>query len=66
LRVFCVLGNQGDLSVEYALGIYQIASGRNGTQDVQAQIGSSTSFFGPSGPGADSQTAFRVGGYTRF
>ena len=67
--------NQGDLSVDYALskrtdvyalGIYQIASGRNGTQDVQAQIGSSTSFFGPSGAGADSQLAFRVGVRHRF
>jgi hypothetical protein len=50
----------------YGLGIYQIASGRNGTQDVQAQIGSSTSFFGPSGPGADNQLAFRVGVRHRF
>jgi len=67
--------NQADLSVDYALskrtdvyalGIYQIAAGRNGTQDVQAQIGSSTSFFGPSGPGADSQLAFRVGVRLRF
>ena len=67
--------NQADLSVDYALskrtdvyalGIYQIASGRNGTQDVQAQIGSSTSFFGPSGPGADNQLAFRVGVRHRF
>ncbi|HEY4296145.1 MAG TPA: porin [Paraburkholderia sp.] len=67
--------NQGSLSVDYALskrtdvyalGIYQIASGRNGTQDVQAQIGSSTSFFGPSGSGADDQLAFRVGIRHRF
>ncbi len=67
--------NQGNLSVDYslskrtdvyALGIYQIASGHNGTQDVQAQIGSNTSFFGPSGPGADSQLAFRVGMRHRF
>jgi predicted porin len=67
--------NQADLSVDYALskrtdvyalGIYQIAAGHNGTQDVQAQIGSSTSFFGPSGPGADSQLAFRVGMRLRF
>jgi predicted porin len=67
--------NQADLSVDYALskrtdvyalGIYQIAAGRNGAQDVQAQIGSSTSFFGPSGPGADSQLAFRVGMRLRF
>ncbi|MFL9909990.1 porin [Paraburkholderia sp. RL17-337-BIB-A] len=67
--------NQADLSVDYALskrtdayalGIYQIAAGRDGTQDVQAQIGSSTSFFGPSGPGANSQLAFRVGVRHRF
>jgi predicted porin len=68
--------NQGDLSVDYALskrtdvyalGIYQIASGHNtATGDVQAQIGSSTSFFGPSGPGADNQLAFRVGIRHRF
>ncbi|MFM0739348.1 porin [Paraburkholderia xenovorans] len=67
--------NQADLSVDYslskrtdvyALGIYQIASGRNGTQDVQAQIGSNTSFFGPSGQGADNQLAFRVGIRHRF
>jgi predicted porin len=67
--------NQGNLSVDYslskrtdvyALGIYQAASGRNGTQDVQAQIGSSTSFFGPSGVGADDQLAFRVGIRHRF
>ncbi|SIT35062.1 Porin Gram-negative type [Paraburkholderia ribeironis] len=44
----------------YALGIYQIASGRNGTQDLQAQIGSSTSYFNTSGLGADNQLAFRV------
>ncbi|NKJ46900.1 porin [Burkholderia sp. SG-MS1] len=45
----------------YALGIYQIASGHNGTQDLQAQIGSSTSYFNTSGTGADNQLAFRVG-----
>ncbi|MDE1011847.1 MAG: porin, partial [Paraburkholderia fungorum] len=62
--------NQADLSVDYALskrtdvyalGIYQIAAGRNGTQDVQAQIGSSTSYFNTSGTGSDNQLAFRVG-----
>jgi hypothetical protein len=42
------------------------ASGRNGTHDVQAQIGSSPSFFGPSGSGADNQLAFRVGVRNRF
>ena len=62
--------NQADLSVDYALskrtdvyalGIYQIASGRNNGQDLQAQIGSSTSYFSTSGNGADNQLAFRVG-----
>ncbi|MDT8839072.1 porin [Paraburkholderia fungorum] len=62
--------NQADLSVDYALskrtdvyalGIYQIAAGRNGTQDLQAQIGSSTSYFNTSGTGSDNQLAFRVG-----
>ncbi|MGE8509186.1 MAG: porin, partial [Paraburkholderia terricola] len=62
--------NQADLSIDYALskrtdvyalGIYQIAAGRNGTQDLQAQIGSSTSYFNTSGTGADNQLAFRVG-----
>jgi predicted porin len=62
--------NQVDLSVDYALskrtdvyvlGIYQDAAGRNGTQDLQAQIGSSTSYFNTSGTGADNQLAFRVG-----
>ncbi|MFB9127389.1 porin [Paraburkholderia dipogonis] len=63
--------NQADLSVDYALskrtdvyalGIYQIASGHNAaTGDVQAQIGSSTSYFSTSGTGSDNQLAFRVG-----
>ena len=62
--------NQADLSVDYALskrtdvyalGIYQIASGSNKGADVQAQIGSSTSYFSTSGNGADNQLAFRVG-----
>jgi predicted porin len=63
--------NQVDLSVDYALskrtdvyalGIYQIASGHNAaTGDVQAQIGSSTSYFNTSGTGSDNQLAFRVG-----
>ncbi|CAN7470099.1 porin [Caballeronia sp. LjRoot34] len=47
----------------YLLGIYQQASGKlpNGT-DVQAQIGSSaSSFFQPSGTGADNQVAVRIG-----
>ncbi|NML35056.1 porin [Paraburkholderia antibiotica] len=67
--------NQGSLSVDYslsrrtdvyALGVYQVASGRNGTQDVQAQIGSTPVFFGPSGVGANDQLAFRVGIRHRF
>jgi predicted porin len=67
--------NQVDASVDYALskrtdvyllGIYQQASGHNGTQDLQAQIGSSTSYFGPSGPGADNQVAVRVGLRAKF
>jgi predicted porin len=58
--------NQVDLSVDYALskrtdvyglGIYQAAAGHN----LQAQIGSSTSYFNTSGAGADNQLAFRVG-----
>ncbi|WP_186032127.1 porin [Burkholderia gladioli] len=62
--------NQLDASLDYALSkrtdvyvlaIYQKASGRNGTQDVQAQIGSSTAFFGPSGTGATNQVAARIG-----
>ncbi|WP_414447268.1 porin [Burkholderia sp. 22PA0099] len=62
--------NQIDASLDYALskrtdvyvvGVYQKASGRNGTQDVQAQIGSSTAFFGPSGNGTTNQIAARVG-----
>lgn len=62
--------NQADLSVDYALskrtdvyalGIYQVASGHNGTQDLQAQIGSSTSYFNTSGTGANNQIAARVG-----
>jgi predicted porin len=63
--------NQADLSLDYALskrtdvyalGIYQIASGHNAaTGDVQAQIGSSTSYFNTSGTGSDNQLAFRVG-----
>jgi len=62
--------NQADLSVDYALskrtdvyalGIYQIAAGRNKGQDLQAQIGSSTSYFNTSGTGSDNQLAFRVG-----
>jgi predicted porin len=62
--------NQVDASVDYnlskntdvyVLGIYQLASGKNGTAAVQAQIGSSTSYFSTSGTGADNQLAVRVG-----
>lgn len=63
--------NQVNASVDYALskrtdvyllGIYQIASGNNAGKPLQAQIGSSSSsFFSPSGNGADTQLAFRVG-----
>ncbi|RKF46728.1 porin [Paraburkholderia fungorum] len=62
--------NQADLSVDYALskrtdvyalGIYQIAAGQVGKTNLQAQIGSSTSYFNSSGTGSDNQLAFRVG-----
>jgi predicted porin len=62
--------NQADLSVDYALskrtdvyalGIYQIAAGQVGKTNLQAQIGSSTSYFNTSGTGSDNQLAFRVG-----
>ncbi|WP_206955481.1 porin [Trinickia acidisoli] len=62
--------NQVDLSLDYALskrtdvyvlGIYQKASGNNGNVPLQAQIGDSTSFFGPSGSGSQQQFATRVG-----
>ncbi len=62
--------NQVDLSVDYALskrtdvyvlGAYQKASGNNGTTPLQAQIGDSTSYFGPSGSNSQSQLAARVG-----
>lgn len=41
----------------YGLVIYQKASGNN----VQAQIGSSTSYFNTSGNGSSNQIAARVG-----
>jgi predicted porin len=51
----------------YLLGIYQRASGSVNGQDLQAQIGTSaSSFFQPSGPGATSQVAARVGIRHRF
>jgi len=45
----------------YLLAAYQKASGQNGNQAVQAQIGSSTTFFGTSGTGATNQIAARIG-----
>lgn len=68
--------NQVNLSLDYALskrtdvyvlGIYQKASGSNGGVPVQAEIGSSTSYFGTSsGAGSDKQFAARVGLRHRF
>ncbi|CAN7589925.1 porin [Caballeronia sp. LjRoot31] len=62
---------QVDASVDYALskrtdvyvlGIYQHASGSNAGTPVQAEIGSSTSYFGTSsGKGTNEQIAARVG-----
>lgn len=49
----------------YMLGIYQLASGRNGSQDVQAQIGLNASYFGTSGT-ANNQMAVRAGMRHRF
>jgi len=45
----------------YLLGIYQDASGKVGTANLQAQIGDSNSFFGNSGTSSQNQLAFRVG-----
>jgi predicted porin len=54
----------------YFLAIYQKASGSNlvagKVVPVQAEIGSSTSFFGSSGVGASNQLALRVGVRHRF
>jgi len=51
----------------YLLGIYQKASGNSDGKAVQAQIGSSaSSFFQPSGTGADNQVAVRVAMRHRF
>jgi predicted porin len=67
--------NQVDASVDYALskrtdvyvlGIYQDASGKTGTQPIQAQIGSATSYFNTSGSGSQNQLAFRVGMRHKF
>ncbi|MBN3756737.1 porin [Paraburkholderia sp. Tr-20389] len=67
--------NQVDASVDYALskrtdvyalGIFQEASGKTGTQPIQAQIGSATSYFSTSGSGSQNQLAFRVGMRHKF
>ncbi len=67
--------NQIDADVDYALskrtdvyllGVYQKASGNNNGTPLQAQIGSSTSYFGPSGSGATNQLALRVGVRHKF
>ncbi|GAB2913013.1 porin [Paraburkholderia jirisanensis] len=50
----------------YVLAVYQKASGSNNGVPVQAEIGSSSSFFGNSGSGANSQLALRIGMRTRF
>ena len=50
----------------YALAIYQKASGSNNGVPVQAEIGSSSSFFGDSGSGSTNQVALRLGMRTRF
>jgi predicted porin len=69
--------NQVDASVDYALskrtdvyalGIYQDASGKTGAANapIQAQIGSSTSYFNTSGSGSQNQLAFRLGMRHKF
>jgi predicted porin len=50
----------------YVIGIYQKASGSNGGVPVQAERGSSSSFFGNSGTGSDKQIAARIGIRHRF
>jgi len=50
----------------YVLGVYQKASGSNGGVDNQAEIGSSSSYFGNSGAGSTNQIAARVGIRHRF
>jgi predicted porin len=44
----------------YFVAVYQKASGSNDGVPVQAQIGKTTSYFGPSGDGTTSQLAFRI------
>ena len=67
--------HQGNLTLDYALskrtdvyllGVYQKALGSNNGVPVQAEIGSSTSYFGSSGTGATNQVAVRVGIRHRF
>ncbi|ACC72913.1 porin [Paraburkholderia phymatum] len=68
--------NQVDASVDYALskrtdvyalGIFQDASGKTAAgAPIQAQIGSSTSYFSTSGSGSQNQLAFRVGMRHKF
>lgn len=50
----------------YVLAVYQKAYGSNGGVPVQAEIGSSSSFFGNSGSGSDKQIATRIGIRHRF
>ena len=50
----------------YVLAIYQNATGSNNGVPVQAEIGSSSSFFGNSGSGSSNQVAARIGMRTRF
>jgi len=50
----------------YVLAIYQNATGSNNGVPVQAEIGSSSSFFGNSGSGSSNQIAARIGMRTRF
>ena len=50
----------------YALVIYQKASGSNDGVPVQAQIGKTTTYFGPSGTGASNQLVFRLGVHHTF
>ncbi len=50
----------------YLLGIYQDASGKSGTANLQAQIGDSNSFFGNSGSNSQNQLAFRIGMRHKF
>ncbi|WP_144143301.1 porin [Paraburkholderia sp. BCC1884] len=50
----------------YVIGVYQKASGSNNGVQVQAEIGSSSSFFGNSGSGSNKQIAARIGMRHRF